>query len=46
MNYRGIEFILVKMVMLGIWWWCFCIGEEVKLGKMEIRIDLLVIWCV
>jgi hypothetical protein len=43
MNHRGIEFTLTKTAIPGVWEWQFRIGETVKTGKTETKIDLLAI---
>jgi hypothetical protein len=43
MNHRGIEFTVAKTAIPGVWQWQFQIGDEVKTGKTETRIDLLAI---
>jgi hypothetical protein len=43
MNHRGIEFTVAKTAIPGIWQWQFRIGEQVKTGKTETKIDLLAI---
>ena len=46
MNHRGVEYTVVATGMPGIWRWQFRIGDEVKAGKTETRINLLAIRCV
>ena len=43
MNHRGVEFTVAKTAIPGIWQWQFRIGEQVKTGKTETKIDLLAI---
>jgi hypothetical protein len=43
MNHRGVEFTVVAAASPGIWKWQFRIGEQVKTGKTETRINLLAI---
>lgn len=43
MNHRGIEFTIAKTAVPGIWQWRFRIGDKVKTGRTETRIDLLAI---
>ena len=43
MNHRGIEFTVAKTAVPGVWQWQFRIGEQVKTGKTETKIDLLAI---
>jgi len=42
MNHRGVEYSLA-MTVPGIWRWQFQIGDEVKSGRTETRINLLAI---
>jgi hypothetical protein len=43
MNHRGIEYTLTATSVPGVWKWQFRIGDEVKTGKTETRINLLAI---
>lgn len=43
MNHRGIEFTVAKTATPGIWQWQFRIGDQIKTGKTETKIDLLAI---
>ncbi len=43
MNHRGIEFSVAKTAIPGVWQWQFRIGDKVKTGKTETKIDLLAI---
>ena len=43
MNHRGIEYTVTATSVPGVWKWQFRIGDEVKTGKTETRIDLLAI---
>ncbi len=43
MNHRGVEFTIAKTAIPGIWQWQFRIGEQVKTGKTETKIDLLAV---
>ena len=43
MNHRGIEYTVTVTTVPGVWKWKFRIGDEVKTGKTETRIDLLAI---
>ena len=43
MNHRGIEFTVAKTAIPGIWQWQFRIGEQIKTGRTETKIDLLAI---
>lgn len=41
MNHRGIEYTLTMTTVPGVWKWQFRIGDEIKSGKTETKIDLL-----
>ena len=43
MNHRGIEYTLTATSVPGVWKWQFRIGDDVKTGKTETRINLLAI---
>ena len=43
MNHRGVEFTVAKTANPRIWQWEFRIGEQIKTGKTETKIDLLAI---
>jgi hypothetical protein len=43
MNHRGVEFTVSKTAIAGIWQWQFRIGEQIKTGRTETKIDLLAI---
>ena len=43
MNHRGVEYMVVTTATPGIWKWQFRIGEQVKTGKTETRLNLLAI---
>ncbi|MBR0709552.1 hypothetical protein [Bradyrhizobium liaoningense] len=43
MNHRGVEFTVAMTASPGVWQWQFRIGEQVKSGKTETKIDLLAI---
>lgn len=43
MNHRGIEYTLTMTTVPGIWMWQFRIGDEIKSGKTETKIDLLAV---
>ena len=43
MNHKGVEYMVATTSTPGIWKWQFRIGEEVKTGKTETRINLLAI---
>ena len=43
MNHRGIEYTVTTTATPGIWKWEFRIGDTVKTGRTETRINLLAI---
>jgi hypothetical protein len=43
MNHRGIEYTVTPTSVPGVWKWQFRIGDEVKTGKTETKINLLAI---
>jgi hypothetical protein len=43
MNHKGVEYTVVVTATPGIWKWQFRIGDRVKTGQTETRIDLLAI---
>jgi len=43
MNHRGVEYTVVTTAIPGVWKWQFRLGEQVKTGKTETRINLLAI---
>jgi hypothetical protein len=43
MNHRGVEYTVTATSAPGVWKWQFRIGDEVKTGKTETRINLLAI---
>jgi hypothetical protein len=43
MNHRGVEYTVTATSVPGVWKWQFRIGDEVKTGKTETKIDLLAI---
>ena len=43
MNYRGVDYTLTMTAVPGVWKWQFRIGDEIKTGKTETRIDLLAV---
>ena len=43
MNHRGIEYTLTATSVPGVWKWQFRIGDDVKTGKTETRIEMLAI---
>jgi hypothetical protein len=43
MNHKGVEYTLTMTTVPGVWKWQFRIGNEIKTGKTETKIDLLAI---
>jgi hypothetical protein len=43
MNHRGVEYTVTATSVPGVWKWQFRIGDEVKTGKTETKINLLAI---
>jgi hypothetical protein len=43
MNHKGVEYSVAMSATPGIWKWQFRIGEAVKTGRTETRINLLAI---
>ena len=43
MNHRGVEYSLAMTAVPGVWKWQFRIGDKLKSGKTETRINLLAI---
>ena len=43
MVHKGVEFTVATTATPGIWKWQFRIGDEIKTGKMETKINLLAI---
>jgi hypothetical protein len=41
MTYRGVDYTVVPTAAPGIWKWQFRIGNEVKTGKTETKLELL-----
>ena len=41
MTYRGVDYTVVATATPGIWKWQFRIGNEVKTGKTETKMELL-----
>jgi hypothetical protein len=42
-NHKGVEYTVAMTATPGIWKWQFWIGDAVKTGKTETRINLLAI---
>ena len=43
MNHRGVDYSVASTATPGIWSWQFRIGEKLKSGRTETRINLLAI---
>jgi hypothetical protein len=43
MNHKGVEYEIAATAIPGIWKWQFWIGDLIKTGKTETRINLLAI---
>ena len=43
MTYKGIDYTVVGTATPGIWKWQFQIGNEVKTGKTETKLELLAV---
>ena len=43
MNHRSVEYTVTATSVPGVWKWQFRIGDEIKTGKMETKINLLAI---
>jgi hypothetical protein len=43
MNHRGVEYSVTATSVPGVWKWQFRIGDEIKTGKTETKINLLAI---
>ena len=43
MNHKGVDYMVTTTATPGIWKWQFRIGDEVKSGRTETRINLLAI---
>jgi hypothetical protein len=41
MVHKGIEYVVVPTAIPGIWKWQFRIGDRIKTGRTETRINLL-----
>jgi hypothetical protein len=41
MNYKGVDYTVVETTTGGVWKWQFQIGDYVKSGKTETRIELM-----
>ena len=43
MTYRGVDYSLAMTTVPGVWRWQFRIGDTLKTGKTETKIELLAI---
>jgi hypothetical protein len=43
MNHRGVEYVIAATATPGIWKWQFRIGDQIKTGKTETRINVLAV---
>lgn len=43
MNHKGVEYTVRRMAALDVWQWEFRIGDYVKVGKTETRLEHLTI---
>jgi hypothetical protein len=43
MNHRGVEYTVTATSVPGVWKWQFRIGDEVKTGTTETKLNLLAI---
>jgi len=43
MNHKGVEYSIVVGAAPGIWKWQFQIGDKIKTGRTETRLNLLAI---
>jgi hypothetical protein len=41
MNYKGVDYTVVETTTGGVWKWQFQIGDSVRSGKTETRIELM-----
>jgi hypothetical protein len=41
MNYRGVDYTVVETTTRGVWKWQFQIGDSVRSGRTETRIELM-----
>ncbi len=42
-SYKGVDFTLVESTTRGVWHYRFQIGDKVKSGKIDAKLDLLAI---
>jgi hypothetical protein len=40
MNHKGVEYVIAATAIPGIWKWQFRIGDQIKTGKTETRINV------
>ena len=43
MNHRGVEYTVATTATPGVWRWQFRVGDQLKTGRTETRINLLAI---
>jgi hypothetical protein len=43
MNHKGVEYVIAATATPGIWKWQFRIGDQIKTGKTETRINVLAV---
>jgi hypothetical protein len=43
MNHKGVDYTVAKADVDGVWRWHFQIGDQIKTGKTETKIELLAI---
>jgi hypothetical protein len=43
MRHKGVEYTVRLMETPDVWQWQFCIGETVKTGKTQARLELLAV---
>ena len=43
MNHKGVEYTVRRMAALDVWQWEFRIGDKVKAGKTETKLEYLAI---
>ena len=41
MNHKGVDYTVVETITRGVWKWQFQIGDYVRSGKTETRIELM-----
>ncbi len=43
MEYRGLEYTVTLTARPGVWQWQFRVGDRIKTGKTEAKLDLMAI---